>query len=149
MQLDVPVLLCHLCLVLDQLPYQLFPLRVNLLDLPDLSLEPLSDLSPLLPRLVQLILHLLAHKCLPLEVTPRHRHRQLLLHLVQLCQLLLAPVVRLNRLLLQRLQLITQFNQLLLLSDHALLERQGRVTLQFETLLETQQVPVHVLFRLE
>ena len=107
MQLDVPVLFCHLCLALDQLPYQLFPLRVNLLDLPDLPLEPLSDLSPLLPRLVQLVLHLLAHECLSLEVTPRHRHRQLLLHLVQLSQLLLAPVVRLDSLLLQSLQLIT------------------------------------------
>jgi hypothetical protein len=41
---------------------------------------------------------------------------------VQLGELLLAPVVRLDRLLLQRLQLVTQPDELLLLGDHSLLE---------------------------
>jgi hypothetical protein len=134
-QLDVPVLLSDLCLALDHLRNQLSPLPVDLLDLPRLPLEPLPELPPLLPGLVQLPLHLLVDVHLPLEVPPGHTPRHLQLHLVQLGQLLVAPVVRLDRLLLQGLQLVTQPDQLLLLGDHSLLEGQGGVTLEVETLL--------------
>lgn len=72
MQLDVPVLLTDLRLALDHLCNQLPPLPVDLLDLAHLPLKSLPQLSPLLPRLIQLPLHLLAHLCHPLEVGPRH-----------------------------------------------------------------------------
>jgi hypothetical protein len=68
---------------------------------------------------------------------------------VQLSQLLLTPVVSADCLLLQCLQLVAQTDELLLLGDHPLLEGERGVAGEVETLLEREQVPVRVLFRLE
>lgn len=71
-QLDVPVLLGDLRLALDQLLHELPPLLVGLLDLPHLLLESLAQLPRLVPRIVQLILQLLAREALPVEFIARH-----------------------------------------------------------------------------
>jgi hypothetical protein len=72
MQLDVPILLTHLSLALNHLRNQLSPLSLNLLNLPHLSLESLPQLPSLLPRLIQLTLHLLTYLSGPLELPPGH-----------------------------------------------------------------------------
>ena len=55
---------------------------------------------------------------------------------MQLRQLLLATVVSADGLLLQGLQLVTQTDQLLLLSDHSLLQGERGVPGEVETLLQ-------------
>ena len=54
---------------------------------------------------------------------------------MQLGELLLTAVVRIDCLLLQGLQLVAESDQLLLLGDHALLEGELGVTGEVETLL--------------
>ena len=123
MQLDVPVLLGDLRLALDQLLHQLPPLLVGLLDLPDLLLESLAQLPRLVPRIIQLMLLLLAQLTLSVEFITRHRQRQFLLQLVQLGQLMLTPVVGLDSLVLEGLEFVRHTDQFLLLGYHSLLER--------------------------
>ena len=57
---------------------------------------------------------------------------------MQLRQLLLTAVVSADGLLLQGLQLVTQSDQLLLLSDHSLLKGERRVPGEVKTLLERE-----------
>ena len=57
---------------------------------------------------------------------------------MQLRQLLLATVVSADGLLLQGLQLVTQTDQLLLLSDHSLLQGERGVPGEVETLLQRE-----------
>ena len=57
---------------------------------------------------------------------------------MQLCQLLLTAVVSADGLLLEGLQLVAESDQLLLLSDHSLLEGECGVPREVETLLQRE-----------
>jgi len=90
LQVDVPLSLTQLRLILQQRHQLLLPLLIALLQLPHLPLKPLPELHLLLPDLKQLLLHPLVLPPDPLELLPRHRPPQLPLQLLHLPQLLLT-----------------------------------------------------------